>query len=55
VTPRTSEGFPVLLIARNPDPDSKLPYLLRLPLEGRCGPQGKGDLAPGIPSVLPPL
>jgi hypothetical protein len=23
-----------LVIARNPDPDSKLPYLLRLPLEG---------------------
>jgi hypothetical protein len=33
-----------LLIARNPDPDSRLPYLLRLPLGEACcsAPPGRG-------------
>jgi len=30
----TAGTGPRLLIARNPDPDSKLPYLLRLPIDG---------------------
>jgi hypothetical protein len=31
---RVTVGAPTFVIAQNPDPDSSLPYLLRLPLEG---------------------
>lgn len=52
---QSGQPRPVFLIARNPQPDTKLPYLLKLPLEGGPGAEGPRHLAQGLPDLLPSL
>ncbi len=54
---RASQGepvdpFPRFRVARNPDPESRLPYLIWLPIEGGLVLKAREDLAAGQPSLL---
>ena len=52
---RQTEGVPDdFLVARNPEVDSSLPYLVRIPLGREGGAQGPRDLATHEQGLLPP-